>query len=73
MPQSPRNLGLRERTLTALSLLLLVLFFAVSGWLWRWDLAFYDLQLGQCLVVHAEAPEIVVEATGAGYRDHCGG
>ena len=47
MPQSARNLGLTERTLTALSLLLLVQLLAVSGWLWRWDLTFYDLQLGQ--------------------------
>ena len=47
MPQSARNLGLTERTLTALSLLILIQLLAVSGWLWRWDLAFYDLQLRQ--------------------------
>jgi CHASE2 domain-containing sensor protein/signal transduction histidine kinase len=28
-------------------MLLLVLLLAASGWLWRWDLLFYDLQLGQ--------------------------
>jgi CHASE2 domain-containing sensor protein/signal transduction histidine kinase len=47
MPQFPRKLGLTERTLTALSLLVLVLLLAAGGWLWRLDLTFYDLQLGR--------------------------
>ena len=60
MSQIPRNLGLTERTLTALSLLLLVLLLAASGWLWRWDLLFYDLQLGQWS--KPPAPDIVIVA-----------
>jgi len=60
MPQSPRNLGLTERSLTALSLLIIVLLLATSGWLWRWDLLFYDLQLGQWS--KPPAPDIVIVA-----------
>ncbi len=39
------SLGLTERLVTALSLLLLALLLAASGWLWRWDQLLYDLQI----------------------------
>lgn len=39
------SLGLTERLVTALSLLLLAILLAASGWLWRWDRLLYDLQI----------------------------
>lgn len=45
MHSNPLSLGLSERLLTALGLLVLVLLLAASGWLWRWDRVLYDLQI----------------------------
>ena len=47
MKEPNLTLGLAERVLTAMSLLLLALLLAASGWLWRWDQLFYDLQMSQ--------------------------
>ncbi|MEN8177297.1 MAG: CHASE2 domain-containing protein [Pseudomonadota bacterium] len=45
MKKTNLSLGLTERLITAISLLLLVLLLAASGWLWRWDQLLYDLQI----------------------------
>jgi CHASE2 domain-containing sensor protein/signal transduction histidine kinase len=46
-PPPQLSLNITERLITGLTLLALVLLLAASGWLWRWDLLLYDLQMGQ--------------------------
>ncbi len=46
LPKEPRVGGFTESLRTALVLLVFTGFMAASGWLWRWDLLLYDLQMG---------------------------
>ncbi|MCU7919865.1 MAG: CHASE2 domain-containing protein [Candidatus Thiodiazotropha sp. (ex Epidulcina cf. delphinae)] len=52
--------GLSERTRSALILLLFTSLLAASGWLWRWDLLLYDLQMG--IMARPPAEDIVIVA-----------
>ncbi|MET0067659.1 MAG: CHASE2 domain-containing protein [Candidatus Thiodiazotropha sp.] len=55
-----RGGGLTESLRTALILLLFTGFMAASGWLWRWDLLLYDLQMGW--MTHPASDDIVIVA-----------
>ncbi|MET0028639.1 MAG: CHASE2 domain-containing protein [Candidatus Thiodiazotropha sp.] len=52
--------GSAESLRTALILLVFTGFMAASGWLWRWDLLLYDLQMGW--MTRAAADDIVIVA-----------
>ncbi|MCU7906980.1 MAG: CHASE2 domain-containing protein [Candidatus Thiodiazotropha sp. (ex Epidulcina cf. delphinae)] len=52
--------GFSERTRSALILLLFTCLMAASGWLWRWDLLLYDLQMG--VMTRPPADDVVIVA-----------
>ena len=58
--EKPGRGGLSEPVRSALILFLFTGFMAASGWLWRWDLLLYDLQMG--MMSRTASDDIVIVA-----------